>query len=186
MKTCLNYVAALSALLLGNATMASETRVIINLSDQRASLAQQGRITLVSPIATGKPGWSTPTGSFSIFNKDIDHRSRSFGSVFDAYGRVVNSNATPSSYVPRGGHYRPASMPYFMEFSTAVGMHAGYLPGYPASHGCVRMPRDLAALFFERVQIGTPVTVIGSTHNLARVRRALPILPTGSYVLGQR
>lgn len=186
MKTCLNYVAALSALLLGSAGMASETRVIINLSDQRVSLVQQGRITLVSPIASGKPGWSTPTGNFSIFNKDIDHRSRSFGSVFDAYGRVVNSNATPSSYVPRGGHYRPAPMPYFMEFSTAVGMHAGYLPGYPASHGCVRMPRDLAALFFERVQIGTPVTVIGSTHNLARVRRALPILPAGSYVLGQR
>jgi lipoprotein-anchoring transpeptidase ErfK/SrfK len=51
-------------------------------------------------------------------------------------------------------------MPYFMEFSPAVGMHAGYLPGYPASHGCVRMPRDLAALFFERVQIGTEVTVV--------------------------
>jgi L,D-transpeptidase catalytic domain len=44
-------------------------------------------------------------------------------------------------------------MPYFMEFSRAVGMHAGYLPGYPASHGCVRMPRDLAALFFQWVQI---------------------------------
>jgi CheY-like chemotaxis protein len=90
------------------------------------------------------------------------------------------------SDVPRGGHYRPAAMPYFMEFSTAVGMHAGYLPGYPASHGCVRMPRDLAALFFERVQIGTPVTVVGSTRNIGRVRRALPILPTGSYVVGQR
>ena len=77
--------------------MASETRVIINLSDQRASLVQQGRITLVSPIASGKSGWSTPTGNFSIFNEDIDHWSRSFGSVFDAYARVVNSNATPSS-----------------------------------------------------------------------------------------
>jgi hypothetical protein len=76
-------------------------------------------------------------------------------------------------------------MPYFVEFSPAVGMHAGYLPGYPASHGCVRMPRDLAALFFERVQIGTPVTVVGSTDNLARVRRALPILPTVSYVVGK-
>jgi hypothetical protein len=48
------------------------------------------------------------------------------------------------------------------------------------------MPRDLAALFFERVQIGTPVTVVGSTDNLARVRRALPISPTGSYVVGKR
>jgi lipoprotein-anchoring transpeptidase ErfK/SrfK len=186
MRTCLNGVIALAALLLGSPGMASETRVIINLSDQRVSLVQQGRITLVSPIASGKPGWSTPRGNFSIFNKDIDHRSRSFGSVFDAYGRMVNSNATPGSYVPRGGHYRPAPMPYFMEFSPAVGMHAGYLRGYPASHGCVRMPRDLAALFFERVQIGTPVTVVGSTDNLARVRRALPILPTGSYVVGKR
>lgn len=166
--------------------MASETRVIINLSDQRAFLVQHGRITLVSPIATGKPGWSTPTGNFNIFKKDIDHRSGSFGLVVDAYGRVVNANATPNSHVPRGDHYQPAPMPYFMEFSPAVGMHAGYLPGYPASHGCVRMPRDLAGLFFERVQIGTPVTVVGSTHNLARVRRALPILPTGSYVLGRR
>jgi len=186
MKTCFNCVIALSVLLLGSPGMAWATRVIINLSDQRASLVQQGRITLVSPIASGKTGWSTPRGNFSIFNKDIDHRSRSFGSVFDAYGRVVNSNATPSSYVHRGGHYRPAPMPYFMEFSTAVGMHAGYLPGYPASHGCVRMPRDLAVLFFERVQIGTPVTVVGSTHNLSRVRKAMPLLPTGSYVLGQR
>jgi lipoprotein-anchoring transpeptidase ErfK/SrfK len=186
MNTSFKCVIALSAVLLGSPEMASATRVIINLSDQKVSLVEQGRITLVSPIASGKPGWSTPRGNFSIFNKDIDHRSRSFGSVFDAYGRMVNSNATPGSYVPRGGHYRPAAMPYFMEFSPAVGMHAGYLPGYPASHGCVRMPRDIAALFFERVQIGTPVTVVGSTDNLARVRRALPVLSTGSYVVGKR
>src|SRR5258707_10944014 len=101
MKMFFSCVIVLSVLLFGSAGMASQTRVIINLSDQRVSLVQQGRITLVSPIASGKPGWSTPTGNFSIFNKDIDHRSRSFGSVLDAYGRVVNSNATPGSYVPR-------------------------------------------------------------------------------------
>jgi L,D-transpeptidase-like protein len=128
MPTCFNRIIALSALLWGSEGMASETRVIINLSDQRASLVQQGRITLVSPIASGKPGWSTPTGNFSIFKKDIDHLSRSFGSVVDAYGRVVNSNATPGSHIPRGGHFRSAPMPYFMEFSPMVGMHAGYLP----------------------------------------------------------
>ena len=49
--------------------MPSETRVIINLSDQRASLVKHGRIALVSPIASGKPGWSMPTGKFSIFHK---------------------------------------------------------------------------------------------------------------------
>ena len=186
MKIFGNCSIALSTLLLVSAGFASDTRVIINLSDQRASLVRQGRITLVSPIASGKPGWSTPTGNFRIFNKDIGHRSRSFGCVVDVYRRMVNSNATPSSRVPKGDHYEPAPMPYFMEFSPAVGMHAGYLPGDPASHGCVRMPRDMAFLFFERVQIGTPVTVVGSADNLAHVRRALPLLPTGSYMLGKR
>jgi hypothetical protein len=186
MKRCFIYAIGLSVSLFGSMALASETRVVINLSEQKAVLIQQGIITLISPIASGKNGWATPTGNFRIFDKDIDHRSRSFGLVVDAYGTVVNPNATPNSPVPRGGHYQPAPMPYFMEFSPAVGMHAGYLPGYPASHGCVRMPRDLALLFFERVQIGTPVAVIGSTGNLSRVRRAIPVVPTGAYVVGKR
>jgi lipoprotein-anchoring transpeptidase ErfK/SrfK len=186
MKSYYYLVILLTVSLFGSVGSASETRVIINLSDQRVCLVQQGRITLVSPIASGKPGWSTPTGNFRIFNKDIDHRSRSFGLVVDAYGRVANPNATSGSSVPRGCHYEPAPMPYFMEFSPAVGMHAGYLPGYPASHGCVRMPRDLAVLFFERVPIGTPVSVVGSTDSLTHIRRALPVLATGSYVMGKR
>jgi lipoprotein-anchoring transpeptidase ErfK/SrfK len=177
---------ALPAVAWVSSAAASQTKVIINLSEQRAYLVEQGRVTLVSPIASGKPGWSTPTGNFSIFNKDIDHRSRSFGSVIDADGRVVNSNATPNSRVPRGCHYCSAPMPYFMEFSPAVGMYAGYLPGYPASHGCVRMPRDFAELFFERVHTGTPVTVVGSTKNPTRVRKAIPITPTRSLVMGER
>jgi lipoprotein-anchoring transpeptidase ErfK/SrfK len=186
MKMPKGLLGALPAVIWTSVAVASETKVIVNLSEQRAYLIEQGEVTLVSPIASGKPGWATPTGNFRIFDKDLDHRSRSFGSVFDAYGRVVDSNATPGSHVPLGGHYRPAPMPYFMEFSPAVGMHAGYLPGYPASHGCVRMPRDLAALFFERVHAGTRVMVVGSTHNLSRVRKAIPILPTGSLVFERR
>jgi len=165
--------------------MASQTRVIINLSDQRFSLVQQGRITLVSPIALGKSGWSTPRGNFSIFNKDIDHRSQSFGSVFDAYGRVVNSNATPSSHLPRGGHYQPAPMPYFMEFSRAVGMHAGYLPNIPRSTDACGCREISLRCFSSESKLGRQLTVVGSTDNLARVRRALPTLPTGSYVVGK-
>jgi lipoprotein-anchoring transpeptidase ErfK/SrfK len=183
MKTFISVLITLSAFIVGNACLAAETKVIINLSDQSASLVERGRTTLVSPIASGKSGWHTPTGNFSIFNKDINHWSRSFGLVVDASGRVVNPSATPGTPVPRGDHYQPAPMPYFMEFSSAVGMHAGYLPGYPASHGCVRMPRDLAALFFQRVQIGTPVMVVGSTNNLTHVRKAMPISPTVSYGL---
>ena len=155
--------------------MGLRTRVIINLSEQRAYLIEGGKVSLISPIASGKPGWSTPTGNFSVISKDIDHRSQSFGSVVDGSGMIATSNATPGTYVPPGFHYRPAPMPYYMEFSHAIGMHAGYLPGYPASHGCVRMPRDLAARFFERVNIGTPVTVAGSTGSLTSVRKAIPL-----------
>jgi lipoprotein-anchoring transpeptidase ErfK/SrfK len=156
-------------------TIGSGTRVIINLSEQRAYLVVGGKVSLISPIASGRPGWSTPTGQFSIIGKDIDHRSQSFGSIFDASGRIVTSSATPSTFVPPGFQYRPAPMPYYMEFSQAIGMHAGFLPGYPASHGCVRMPRDLAARFFERVSVRTPVTVSGSTQDLTSVRKAIPL-----------
>ena len=186
MKTFMRLFATVGVVLWVGATIAAETRVIINLSEQRAYLIEHGKVALVSPIASGKPGWQTPIGHFSIFSKDIDHRSRSFGSIVDAAGRVINANATPDSHVPRGGHFRCAPMPYYMEFSPAVGMHGGYLPGYPASHGCVRMPKDLAAQFFDRVHIGTPVMVVGSTRNLARVRKAIPILTNGQLVLGRR
>ncbi len=161
---------------IGASTIRTGTSVVINLSEQRAYLIENGIVSLVSPIASGKPGWSTPTGNFSVINKDIDHRSQSFGSVLDGSGSIVTANATPGTHVPSGFHYRPAAMPYYMEFSTAVGMHAGYLPGYPASHGCVRMPRDLAERFFERVKINTPVTVVGSARDLTEVRKAIPLL----------
>jgi hypothetical protein len=90
-------------------------------------------------------------------------------------GRIANSNATPGTYVPPGDYYRPAPLPYYMQFGPAIGMHAGYLPGYPASHGCVRMPRGLAARFFARVSIRTPVTVDGNTRELTSVRKAIPL-----------
>jgi hypothetical protein len=111
----------------------------------------------------------------------LNHQSGNFGLITDPSGRILNPNATPVSYVPPGCRYLPAPMPYFMEFRKYIGMHAGFLPGYPASHGCVRMPRDLAAKFFAQVQIGTPVKVIGNARNVKRVRRAIPIVQPGIF-----
>jgi hypothetical protein len=153
----------------------AERQVVIDLSAQRASLIDQGRVVLCSPIASGKEGWRTPTGHFRIIAKDANHRSGSFGSVVDSSGQVINGNATPSSPVPRGAHYEPAPMPYFMEFAPMVGMHAGRLPGYPASHGCVRMPHDLVQKFYSEVAVGMPVTVVGNSLQASRVRAALPV-----------
>jgi len=158
---------------------AQQTQIIINLTQQTAYLLVDGQVAFVSPIASGKEGWATPTGNFRIFNKDLDHLSADFGDVVDAYGRIVNPNATPGSYVPRGGHFERAPMPYYMQFGKYLGMHGGYLPGYPASHGCVRMPKDLAAQFFARVHIGTPVEVVGNARNVTRVRRAIPLVQPG-------
>src|SRR6516225_7240492 len=180
MKAVAKLAIALFAIGLAGKLSAQQTEVIINLTEQAAYLLQDGRVALISPIASGKEGWGTPTGNFRVMRKDLNHRSGNFGLVSDSYGRVVNPNATPGSYVPPGGHYTPAPMPYFMEFSKYVGMHAGFLPGYPASHGCVRMPRDLAAEFFARVRVGTPVKVIGNARNVTHVRRAIPVVQPGN------
>jgi lipoprotein-anchoring transpeptidase ErfK/SrfK len=184
MKSFSQFFTLLAAVLWAGMGIASQTRVVINLSEQKAYLIKQDKVIFVSPISSGRRGWSTPTGHFRIFSKDIDHRSGSFGSVIDASGRVINANATPGSQVPRGGHFRRAPTPYYMEFNPAVGMHGGYLPGYPASHGCVRMPREFAAQFFTQVQIGTPVSVVGSTDNIVCVRKALPVFSKPSFSRG--
>jgi len=60
---------------------------------------------------------------------------------------------------PPGTHFKGAPMPYFMRIVGGTGLHAGYLPGYPASHGCIRMPEFMAENFFRSVSVGTPVTV---------------------------
>jgi len=180
MRVAVKFAIALFAIgLVGNLS-AQQTAVIINLTKQTAYLLENGRVAFVSPIASGREGRDTPTGSFRVISKDLNHESRSYGMVSDSRGRIVNSNATPGSHVPAGCHYTGAPMPYFMEFSSCVGMHAGYLPGYPASHGCVRMPRDLAAQFFTQVRIGTPVKVVGSARNATRIRRAIPIIQPGN------
>jgi lipoprotein-anchoring transpeptidase ErfK/SrfK len=176
MRVAAKLAITLLAIGLAPKLSAHQTAVIVNLTEQTVYLLEDGRLAFISPIASGKEGWETPTGSFRVISKDLYHQSGNFGLVSDSHGRVVNPNATPGTYVPPGCHYMPAPMPYFMEFRKYVGMHAGYLPGYPASHGCVRMPRDLAAKFFARVQVGTPVKVIGSARNVTRVRRAIPII----------
>jgi len=172
---------ALALIILGAAPElhAQHTAVVINLTEQTAYLLENGRVTLVSPIASGKEGWGTPVGRFHIIKKDVNHVSADFGLVVDSYGRIIDPNATPGSRVPPGCHYMPAPMPDYMQFGPFLGMHGGFLPGYPASHGCVRMPHDLAAEFFARVEVGTPVEVIGNARNVTHVRKAIPLVQLG-------
>src|SRR5947209_1595423 len=84
-----------------------------------------------------------------------------YGKIVDARGNTIVADADADMRVPPGGKFIPAPMHYFMRFNGADGMHAGYLPGYPASHGCVRMPEQYAIALFNSVSIGTPVRVYG-------------------------
>jgi lipoprotein-anchoring transpeptidase ErfK/SrfK len=81
--------------------------------------------------------------------------------MVDADGNVVNNDADIfKDKVPPGGKFDPSKMTWYLQFAPAIGMHAGYLPGYPASHGCVRMPEWMAKHFYDNAPVGTPVEVV--------------------------
>ncbi len=134
----------------------------INLSAQRAYLLEDGNIIAQSPICSGRPSKPTPTGNFSVIQKDLNHFSNLYGAFVDIHsGRVVKAGADAAMPTPKGCKFVPAPMKWFMRFDGATGMHAGILPGYAASHGCVRMPASKAELFYNTVEVGTPVHVFG-------------------------
>jgi hypothetical protein len=156
-------VLGLTDILLRSRLLRAETSVEIDLQEQRAYLLQNGRPVLASPISSGRYGHLTKDGLVHGLDKERSHYSSMYGKIVDASGNTVVADADADMQVPRGGKFIPAPMHYFMRFNGGDGMHAGYLPGYPASHGCVRMPQQYAVAFFNAVQVGTPVTVFGRT-----------------------
>jgi lipoprotein-anchoring transpeptidase ErfK/SrfK len=135
--------------------------IVVSLPKQRAYLMIGDQIVIDSPISSGKRGHSSPTGHFSVLEKDPDHRSNIYGDFVDRSGRVVRAGVSSKiDSAPSGTHYVGAPMRWFMRLTAeGVGMHVGILPGYPASHGCIRMPSDGAKLFYDNVKVGTPAEV---------------------------
>jgi lipoprotein-anchoring transpeptidase ErfK/SrfK len=132
----------------------------INLGEQRAYFYKGGVLVGVSQLSTGREGRNTPYGHFSIMQKDKNHASNLYGDYVDSAGKVVVPNVdVKKDPKPPGTHFQGASMPYYMQIAPGFGLHAGYLPGYPASHGCIRMPEFMAEDFFRSVSVGTPVTI---------------------------
>lgn len=136
-------------------------RIKLDLSEQAAYFYRGSRLVGRSRISSGKSEKPTPVGSFKIFNKDADHKSSTYGWIRDADDTVINYSADIRKHkVPKGGRFENADMKWYNQFYPAIGMHAGILPGYPASHGCVRMPEEMARLFYQNSPIGTPVQVV--------------------------
>ncbi|MDQ3621556.1 MAG: L,D-transpeptidase family protein [Verrucomicrobiota bacterium] len=133
----------------------------ISLDEQKAFFYKGGELVGVSAISAGREGFSTPAGHYKIIQKNRHHKSNLYGDYVDPVtGAVVEKDiGVRSDPKPPGTVFDGASMPYFMRIVGGVGMHEGFLPGYPASHGCIRLPGFMAKAFFHHVEIGTPVTV---------------------------
>jgi lipoprotein-anchoring transpeptidase ErfK/SrfK len=142
-------------------TNSGNSKVIIDLSLQRAFLMNGNQVAMDYPVSTGNSRYPTPPGSFRIMEKIVDKRSNLYGKILDAEGKVVKYNADArEDAVPEGGKFLGASMRHWMRLTgDGVGMHRGKVPRYPASHGCIRTPGSVVTTVYAKVHPGTPVTI---------------------------
>jgi hypothetical protein len=125
----------------GDPSDLSVDHIVISLAEQQLYVYHGHQVLAWSNISSGRPGYETPTGDYVVSQKDVDHHSSLF---------------------------QDAPMPYFMRLSDAgLGLHAGFLPGYPASHGCVRLPFEMARELYQRVAPGTSVRITESSVPVA-------------------
>lgn len=140
---------------------AGSPRIRINRAEQKAYFYKGDQLVGVSPVSTGTAEHRTPPGRFKVTQKSPNHRSSLYGKHVDiATGVVINPDVdTRKDKVPAGAKYVGAPMTHFLRFNGGIGMHEGFLPGYPASHGCVRLPARMAKHFYDNSPHGTPVIV---------------------------
>jgi L,D-transpeptidase-like protein len=125
--------------------------IVVSLPEQLVHVYRNGVAIGVSTCSTGKPGNRTPTGVFTILQKNADHYSST---------------------------YNNAPMPNMQRLTwRGVALHAGNLPGYPASHGCVRLPKNFSKALFSVTQLGTPVIIADQNAAQSSVVRPDLILP---------
>ena len=126
--------------------------MVVNLKTQRAALYRNGIPIGISTVSTGKPGHETPTGVYAVLQKKAAHRS----SLYD-----------------------DAPMPFMQRLTwDGIALHAGIVPGYPASHGCIRLPSSFARLLFAETQVGMLVVVTRlPTMPTMAMTGAAPLMP---------
>ncbi|BDS05322.1 hypothetical protein NT6N_03620 [Oceaniferula spumae] len=136
-------------------------KIVIVRAEQKAYFYKGSKLVGMTPISTGDEAHGTPPGNFKVTEKDIDHVSSAYGVIKNiATGEIVNKDADTRKHKAGPGEvFVNAPMPNFLRFNHGIGMHTGYLPGYAASHGCVRLPDYMARKFYENAELGTPVIV---------------------------
>jgi lipoprotein-anchoring transpeptidase ErfK/SrfK len=137
-----------------------EPRIVVHIGDQRAYFYKGKRLVGEATVSTGKAGFSTPPGHYTVLTKDRHHVSTVFGDYVDEAGNIVVTNIdSRKDRKPRGTHFDGARMPYAMFFRGGYAMHQGYVPPFAASHGCIRVPEGMAERFYNNASVGTPVSV---------------------------
>jgi lipoprotein-anchoring transpeptidase ErfK/SrfK len=140
--------------------VSGKPRIIVHIGEQKGYFYKGKTLVGETTVSTGKPGFSTPPGRYTVLSKSPDHVSSIFGDYVDEYGYVVRSNVdSRKDRRPKGTHFDGARMPYAMFFRGGYAMHQGYVPPFAASHGCIRLPGQMAVRFFENAPVGTSVTV---------------------------
>ncbi len=133
--------------------------VVVSLPEQRAHIYRGGKRIGVTTVSTGSPGRDTPAGHFEILQKRVIHHSNL---------------------------YDDAPMPFMQRLTwDGIALHAGAVPGYPASHGCIRLPRKLAEALYAITEVGTRV-IVADEHEYAEVTYPGDAAPvdalTGAYI----
>lgn len=135
-------------------------RIHIVLSQQKAYFYKGQYLVGASPICSGSPAFPTPKGQYRITEKDHDHLSSVYGDYINDYGGIVRTQIDNRiDPRPPGTRFDGAKMYWFMRITGGIGMHAGYLPGYADSHGCIRLPEAMARTYFMHAPLGTPVLI---------------------------
>jgi hypothetical protein len=125
--------------------------IVVNLQAQRAYVYRNGVRIGASTVSTGKPGKETPTGVFTILQKDKDHHSNK---------------------------YNNASMPFMQRLTwDGIALHAGHLPGHPASHGCVRLPLAFSEALFQATTTGMTVVITDDRPTMATILAPQAAIP---------
>ena len=137
------------------------THIVVSIPKQRAYLMVGNQIVADGPVSSGKHGHESPQGHLHVLEKDPNHHSSIYGDFVDGSGRVVRAGVSARiDSAPSGTRFAGATMKWFLRLTEdGVGMHIGILPGYPASHGCIRESVDGAKLFYDHAKVGTPVDV---------------------------
>lgn len=132
----------------------------IDTQQQVAKYYIAGRQVGYSSISSGTAGRDTPKGVFTVLAKDINHKSSTYGSIVDAAGNTIVPLYTVGEPIPAGGRYQGAPMNFGMQLTrSGIWMHEGAVTSAPESHGCIRLPRKMAKIFFENTAVGTKVII---------------------------